>query len=339
MTPDDTVALRGLHRNLTEAYQDRELFKEATLGLFDGLITNQGYGGGMYDEKSSEKGLSRYEIACHHLNANIDTIYDYAQSPIEKLFLCCLLTVGMRFSPFMIVITAPIVADIVPAKMSALHKRNLDIKREVRKNKGFPEIWHVADMLEMLGELEPVAYAVIPKHLDAIGREFTENMEYLTYGLGKSFHVSLQPTFEKVRVEGKRIRPDMLFWVPTRPDFKLIVECDGFQWHSDKETFSNDRIRDRVLQQEGYRVFRFSGQEIVHDATLKTNEFIDYLSDLADQFDLDMEQSQQEMNTFGSDEDADEKISTSTQQTSSKKKKKPSSQQKRQMRHAQRRKR
>jgi hypothetical protein len=331
---DDIAAYRELHRNLTEASQNRDTFKQATLHLFHNLIVNQGYGDGVYEEKSDGKKLSRYEIACHHLNANIDMIYDYTESPIEKLFLCSLLTVAMRFSPFMIAITCPIVADVFPAKMSAIHQHNLDLKHKVGNNK-FPEIWHVAEMFEILEELEPAAYSILPKHLDAIGRVLTNNMDYLLYGLGKSFHVSLQPTFEKVRVEGKSIRPDMMLWVPTRPDFKLIVECDGYQYHSDKEMFSKDRIRDRVLQQQGYQVFRFSGQEIVQNATLKANEFIDYLSGLADKFDLDMEKAQQEMNTFGADSEEQEKASQT--QPRRKKKKKPSPQQKRQLRHAQRR--
>src|SRR5262249_18477727 len=154
-------------------------------------------------------------------------------------------------------------------------------------------------------------YSLIPKHLDAIGRDLKKNRGYLFYGLGQSFHVTPQPTFEKIRVEGKSIRPDMMLWVPTRPDFKLIVECDGYKYHSDKEAFSKDRIRVRVLQQQGYQVFRFSGHEIVNDAMLKANEFLEYLSGLAEKFDLDLEKAQQEMNTFGSDTDFEEQEGSS----------------------------
>ncbi len=126
----------------------------------------------------------------------------------------------------------------------------------------------------------------------------------------------------------------MMLWVPTRPDFKLIVECDGYAYHSDKETFSKDRIRDRVLQQQGYQVFRFSGHEIMQNAMVKANEFVEYLSGLADRFDLDMEKAQQEMNTFSTD--SEEREASLSHQPSRKKKKKPSPQQKKQLRHAQR---
>ena len=262
-------------------------------------------------------------------------IYDYAESPIEKIFLCSFQVTAMRFSPFFIVITAPIVADTFPSKMYTYHQRVLDIRHDVRKHK-FPELWHVADMMEVLLELEPAAYTIIPKHLDAMGRGAVNNMSYLTRGLGLSFHVSLQPTFENLHVEGKSIRPDMFIWVPTHPNFKLIVECDGYAYHSDKEMFSKDRIRDRVLQQQGYQVFRFSGHEIVQNAALKANEFVEYLSELAEKFNMDLKKAQQEMNTFGADSNSDEHKDGSLKQVSHKKKKKPSSQQKKRLCHEQR---
>ena len=337
MDQRDIAALQKLNHDLREYYEDREMFKEAVLGLFHNLVVNQKYGNDVYEQKGSDKELSRYDIARYHLAANVDMIYDYAESPIEKLFLCNFLFISLRFSPFILTITTPIVADVFPAKMSALHQRNLDLRRDVRKNK-YPDIWHVAEMFKLLEELEPAAYSILPKHLDAMGRGLTNNMGYLLHGLGKSFHVSLQPTFEKLRVEGKAIRPDMMLWVPTHPDFKLIVECDGYAYHSDKEMFSKDRIRDRALQQQGYQVFRFSGHEIVQNAVLKANEFVEYLFGLAKQFDLDTEKAREEMNMLSANSNSEIQEESSMKQQR-KKKKKPSLQQKKQLRHARRHKR
>jgi hypothetical protein len=162
---EEIEAYKKLHQEIIEASQDRETFKFAAIRLFDNLIVHQGYGDGIYEEKSEGKELSRYEIACHHLKGNIDMIYDYAESPIERLFLCSLLTVSMRFSPFMIVITAPIIADVLPAKISAMHQRILDIKREFRKE---VSLEHIANVVQVLEELEPADYGIIPKHLDAM---------------------------------------------------------------------------------------------------------------------------------------------------------------------------
>ena len=53
----------------------------------------------------------------------------------------------------------------------------------------------------------------------------------------------------------------MFIWIPGDENFKLIVECDGFQYHS-KDTFTSDRKRDRLFQRKGYEVLRYSGSEI-----------------------------------------------------------------------------
>jgi hypothetical protein len=118
MDQRDIAALRKLNHDLREYYEDRETFKEATLGLFHNLVVNQRYGDGVYEQKSDGKKLGRYDIARYHLAANVDMIYDYAESPIEKLFLCNFLFISLRFSPFTLAITTPIVADVFPAKMS-----------------------------------------------------------------------------------------------------------------------------------------------------------------------------------------------------------------------------
>lgn len=57
-----------------------------------------------------------------------------------------------------------------------------------------------------------------------------------------------------------------------RPDFvlsqsqskgKLVIECDGYNYHDRmKANFEKDRKRERELQREGYRVYRFTADEI-----------------------------------------------------------------------------
>jgi hypothetical protein len=171
----EIASSKELHQYVVEASQERDTFKLATIHLFDNLIAQEGYGDGIYEQKSDGKKPSRYEMACHHLNGNIDMIYDYAESPIERLFLCNLLTAAMCFSPFMITITTPIVADVFPAKMTTLHQRLQEIRRDARKQK-YPDLMQVYNTFKAYEELEPTAYAIIPKHLDAIGRELTQNL-------------------------------------------------------------------------------------------------------------------------------------------------------------------
>jgi very-short-patch-repair endonuclease len=43
---------------------------------------------------------------------------------------------------------------------------------------------------------------------------------------------------------------------------RLVVECDGRDFHSTPEQQSADRVRDATLKAAGYRVFRLSGSNI-----------------------------------------------------------------------------
>ncbi len=46
---------------------------------------------------------------------------------------------------------------------------------------------------------------------------------------------------------------------------RLIVEVDGFAYHSTRQAFERDRARDAALQAAGYRVVRFTWRQIIHE--------------------------------------------------------------------------
>lgn len=331
---EDIEAARLLQRMISDSYEDREVFERRIAGLFYNLVKDGAYEGISYENnKPDEKSPSRYSIACYHMISNIDMIYTYSESPIEKLFLCSLLAVNLRRNPFFLTITPPLVGDVFPDIFHSCHQRLLDVKKFHRDTP--VTLQHVVEAWDFFSELYNLSYKLIPKHLDAIGKE---NLEYLTYGIGMSYHITLQPTFQEIQVEGKSIRPDMLFWIPMCPDFKLIVECDGYDYHSNKETFARDRIRDRTLQQQGYQVFRFSGREIVQHSIQKTDEFMDYLFELSSEFGLEIEEAQMSVKANPS-QDVEQQKYNSSKHSNQKKTGKLSSQHRRRLRHAQRKKR
>ncbi|MDD2879212.1 MAG: DUF559 domain-containing protein [Rhodoferax sp.] len=45
----------------------------------------------------------------------------------------------------------------------------------------------------------------------------------------------------------------------------MIIECDGYEFHSGKSEFIADRKRDRNLQRAGFDVYRFAGTELFND--------------------------------------------------------------------------
>ena len=48
------------------------------------------------------------------------------------------------------------------------------------------------------------------------------------------------------------------------PELRVVVETDGFAFHSDRTSFRNDRRRDNALQRAGWRVLRFSFEDVLH---------------------------------------------------------------------------
>jgi very-short-patch-repair endonuclease len=49
------------------------------------------------------------------------------------------------------------------------------------------------------------------------------------------------------------------------PDQKVGIELDGHAYHSDPKTFTEDRVRQRELEFDGWRIIRFSGSEVNKD--------------------------------------------------------------------------
>ena len=47
---------------------------------------------------------------------------------------------------------------------------------------------------------------------------------------------------------------------------RVVIELDGFAYHSDRADYRRDRRRTNALTALGYRVLRFSWEDVVGDA-------------------------------------------------------------------------
>ena len=84
-------------------------------------------------------------------------------------------------------------------------------------------------------------------------------------------------------VDGQTIHPDFCFCAtgPLRRPASLLIECDGHDYHDrTKEQAARDRQRDRVLTRNGWRVVRFTGLELWHDADGCAREALHILESL-----------------------------------------------------------
>lgn len=84
----------------------------------------------------------------------------------------------------------------------------------------------------------------------------------LGYSGWSAFILSPQAIFPKCGSGGKDARVDIYIWCPAQPEFNMVVECDGYEWHSSREMFTSDRQRDRNFQRKNFNVYRFSGSEL-----------------------------------------------------------------------------
>jgi Protein of unknown function (DUF559) len=96
--------------------------------------------------------------------------------------------------------------------------------------------------------------------------------------LRDAWHVGLQSRFSALIQPRGTSRVDMLFWLPSLPSLRVVVECDGFSAHRFKKNFERDRKRDRVLTAKGFEVLRFSGAEINTDPIRTATELFSFLS-------------------------------------------------------------
>ena len=58
----------------------------------------------------------------------------------------------------------------------------------------------------------------------------------------------------------------------------LIIEVDG-GYHSEPRQQEDDALRERVLEQLGYHIMRFSNEEVLYDIDNVTNQIISYFNE------------------------------------------------------------
>lgn len=76
---------------------------------------------------------------------------------------------------------------------------------------------------------------------------------------------------------------DFVISVPTYTDKKIIVECDGHDFHErTKEQAMRDRARDRAAQAAGYHMMRFTGAELFRDPLKCVRETLNALKKFAE---------------------------------------------------------
>lgn len=217
-----------------------------------------------------------YQLALKTVfEVNERIVFEKAESPIERLFLN---------SPMLGFLKADSLGLVVHQTKDNAQR---DIDEFVQHLSNFKQFlsWYKGQY-STYGKLEEYLDGQVSSgRMEEGEREYIRIMtfRYVYLPLESSYHLTLQPRFPEILVDNKPVRPDLLFWMPTNPDLKIIVECDGFDYHSDKVKFTTDRKRDRVFQSNGYRVLRYSGTEIYHHPVKVVGELLEHLWGLQDE--------------------------------------------------------
>lgn len=220
-----------------------------------------------------------FRIIEHWLQLCSDTAADIidvnARSPIEKLFFNAFLLGlikydGMGFQFHGVFENAPEALEKFTTYYEEIRESYELYRRETGDvdGKNFPK---VVDQFVEDGQFT-----------EAQAKDLTTGVVFMyQMNMWNAMHFTLQPRFPGFGLRGRALTADLLMWIPGKPDVKVIVECDGFMYHSDREAFASDRRRDRTFQQRGYRVLRFPGTEIHADPVAMSAELFDALHAIA----------------------------------------------------------
>ena len=205
---------------------------------------------------------------------NLEHILKYAESPIEKLFLYSLLVSSLQVSfkyknlSFLTNFEPPVNDPLTYIKNKTEHYQEL-----IEAYKIFHE--------KTNGDYQDFEQAIINNNNLNEEQKKLVNIDvviYLGFDFYHKIHIMPQPCFKDIDRKGKTIRADMLIWYPPKQNVKLIIECDGYEFHNAKDAFIKDRKRDRDFKINGIDVMRFSGTEIKNDYISISYEVIETLA-------------------------------------------------------------
>ncbi|MDQ1855788.1 endonuclease domain-containing protein [Chryseobacterium sp. WLY505] len=185
-----------------------------------------------------------------------DLIFENCQSPIERIFISSLLLLFIKNGILGFSIT-PRLYDIEEC-MKNYRKNHKAILKLIENYKDDTGDFNLTNFKTFFKQ----KYIDIGKYTETDYYEVWEHYYIVKNFTFNSYHITIQPEFPNLKIDNKSIRPDILVWCPGNKKIRLIVECDGFQFHSSKKSFENDRKRDRLFKLKGYDVIRYSGSEI-----------------------------------------------------------------------------
>lgn len=136
---------------------------------------------------------------------NTKWMFYYCESPIERIVVGSLLAIHARSTPLSLVMTPNFLHSLDP--LQAFGKIREDMKRFTSEPRFSGSVAafldHIGDCVNN-GVIAPATFDFMRDHY----------MFYNLLDLSSAFHLSLQPAMKHIRIRGRTVRPDLLFWSP-----------------------------------------------------------------------------------------------------------------------------
>lgn len=193
-------------------------------------------------------------------------IIEQSESPIEAMLFNSLAVGCALYEPFDFMVRKVEGSALTYLeRVRGIHAAMRHVQQQAKRSRGGKSVTAYIDWL------------VVAKKIDQEEADFWRGQEIGTALYGDAFHLIPQAKLPGMGARGKALRLDGLVYVPDRPDLLVAIECDGYEWHSNKESFTGDRVRDRALRKYGIQVLRFSGHEIHRDPAVASADLYDQL--------------------------------------------------------------
>lgn len=102
------------------------------------------------------------------------------------------------------------------------------------------------------------------------------------YTISRLNYLDNKLTFLPQREIGKYRVDFLITYFDSQSSKKIIVECDSQKFHERNELERRyEKARNRYLQTQGYKVFRFTGSEIFKNPLTVASEIISYMTDMS----------------------------------------------------------
>ncbi|TAZ94590.1 hypothetical protein ELH67_08515 [Rhizobium ruizarguesonis] len=233
-------------------------------------MVHRDYPGMDIDQLSEQVGVRRFH---DWMTRSLDLV-DHVGSEIEQVFMSSMIVRAMGAKAFAVEFRSSSedierVEYLIQLMKNLNSSHDLEIDGILEDAHNMPELYR-AEFLHGFGDYhsfeEFVARQVSEGRLSEQDRcDAYDRFPFYVY----DHHVFcfVQPTIYCGDIP---YRPDFLMWMPNAPHVRMVVECDGRDFHISPETFTRDRVRDRNLVLNDYDVLRYSGAEIYSDPSAAT---------------------------------------------------------------------